>query len=175
MGTLLHTYTSFNTLQNQLFTLHFTISYSMKYILMFITFIVGALIPIQAVLNTRLGKQTGGPLMGSLLSFLTGLICLAILNLAANANAVISLKPAATAPWHIWLGGIIGAIFVGYITWINQQQGVALTFALVVSGQIFMSLMMDNFGWFGAAIQGMTPEKYVGAALIVAGVLLIKR
>lgn len=142
---------------------------------MLITFIVGALIPVQAVLNARLGKQTGGPLMGSLLSFLTGLVCLIILNLITNANAIISLKPAATSPWYIWLGGIIGALFVGYITWVNQQQGLALTFALVVGGQIFMSLLMDNYGWFGSAMQNMTWEKFLGAAFIVIGVILIKR
>ena len=41
----------------------------MRYILMFLTLIIGGMIPLQAVLNTRLGRQIGGPLMGSLMSF----------------------------------------------------------------------------------------------------------
>lgn len=142
---------------------------------MLITFFVGAIIPVQAILNAKLGRQTGGALMGSLLSFATGFICLLILNLLINSQAVLHLKPATTYPWYIWLGGLIGAVFVGYITWINQQQGVALTFALVVSGQICISLLIDHFGLFGSAIRTITLEKIIGAVFIVAGIILIKK
>jgi len=147
----------------------------MKYLLMFLTLLTGALLPIQAILNTRLGKQTGGPLMGSLLSFIVGLICLLVLNLVTNTSAVINLKPATVMPWYIWLGGFLGAIFVGYITWVNQQQGVALTFALVVSGQVFCSLVIDHFGLLGSAVRTITLEKILGAVLIIAGIVLIKK
>ena len=142
---------------------------------MFLTLLTGALLPIQAILNTRLGKQTGGPLMGSLLSFIVGLICLLVLNLVTNTSAVVNLKPATVMPWYIWLGGFLGAIVVGYITWVNQQQGVALTFALVVSGQIFMSLIIDQYGLFGSLVQPITLEKIIGAVLIIAGLILIKK
>lgn len=147
----------------------------MKFVLMFLTLMVGAVIPVQAILNTRLGRQTGGPLMGSLLSFTVGLICLLLLNLALSPANVIGLKPASVSPWYIWIGGLLGAIFVGFITWVNQQQGVALTFALVVSGQIFCSLMIDHFGLFGSYISSMTPQKVFGAVLIIAGIVLIKK
>jgi len=142
---------------------------------MFLTLLTGALLPIQAILNTRLGKQTGGSLMGSLLSFIVGLICLLVLNLVTNTSAVVNLKPATVMPWYIWLGGFLGAIFVGYITWINQQQGVALTFALVVSGQVFCSLVIDHFGLLGSAVRTITLEKILGAVLIIAGIVLIKK
>jgi len=147
----------------------------MKYLLMFLTLLTGALLPVQAILNTRLGRQTGGPLMGSLLSFTVGLICLLVLNLVTNTSAVAGLKPAIVTPWYIWLGGFLGAIFVGYITWVNQQQGLALTFVLVVSGQIFCSLVIDHFGLFGSAIRTITLEKIIGAALVIAGIILIKK
>src|ERR1044072_8690628 len=147
----------------------------MKYLLMIATFFVGAIIPLQAILNTRLGKQTGGALMGALLSFLTGSICLLVLNFIVNGNAMLNLRQSASGPWYIWVGGVIGAIFVGYITWVNQQQGVALTFALVVSGQIFISLLIDQFGLFGSAVRTITLEKIIGAALIITGIILIKK
>jgi len=88
---------------------------------------------------------------------------------------VVQLKPSSTGPWYLWLGGLLGAIFVGYITWVNQQQGMALTFALVVSGQIFISLVIDHFGLLGSAIRTITLEKVIGAALIIAGLVLIKK
>jgi transporter family-2 protein len=147
----------------------------MKYVLMIITFFVGTIIPIQAVLNSRLGKQTSGALMGALLSFLTGTICLLILNIIINGGTMFNLRQYTTGPWYIWLGGFIGAIFVGYITWVNQQQGMALTFALVVTGQIFISLLIDNYGLFGSAVRTITLDKIIGAALIVGGIILIKK
>src|SRR5438477_10410476 len=147
----------------------------MKYFLMLITFCVGTIIPIQAILNARLGRQTGGALMGALLSFLTGSICLIILNFIVNGQAILNLRQSAGGPWYIWLGGFIGAIFVGYITWINQQQGVALTFVLVVSGQIFILLLIVHYGLFGSAIRTITLEKFIGAVFIIAGIILIKK
>jgi len=113
--------------------------------------------------------------MGALLSFLTGTIILLVLNVIINGSAMFNLRTYSTGPWYIWIGGTIGAIFVGYITWINQQQGVALTFALVVSGQIFVSLLIDQYGWFGSAVRTITLEKLIGAALIIGGIILIKK
>jgi transporter family-2 protein len=147
----------------------------MKYLLMIITFFVGAIIPVQAILNTRLGRQIGGSLMGALMSFFTGTIALFVLNLIVNNHAMMNLKQTVAGPWYIWVGGLIGAIFVGYITWVNQQQGVALTFALVVAGQIFISLLIDQFGLFGSAIRTITLEKIIGAVFIIAGIILIKK
>ena len=146
----------------------------MKYVLMVITFFVGAIIPVQAILNARLGRQTGGALMGALLSFLTGTICLFILNVIINGGSMFNMRQYATGPWYIWIGGCIGAIFVGYITWVNQEQGVALTFALVVAGQIFISMLIDQYGLFGSVVRTITLEKIIGAALIVGGIILIK-
>jgi bacterial/archaeal transporter family-2 protein len=147
----------------------------MRYVFMILTFFIGAIIPVQAILNARLGKQIGGSLMGAFMSFFTGTIVLLVLNLIVNGHAIFNLRQSVGGPWYIWLGGLIGAIFVGYITWINQQQGVALTFALVVSGQIFISLLIDQFGLFGSAIRTITLEKIIGAAFIIAGILLIKK
>ena len=86
-----------------------------------------------------------------------------------------NLQTYSTGPWYSWMGGIPGAIFVGYITWINQQQGVALTFAPAVSGQIFALLLIDQYGWFGSAVRTITLEKIIGAVLIIAGIILIKK
>ncbi len=126
---------------------------------MALTFFVGTIIPMQAILNARLGKQIGGALMGSLISFFTGFIILFILNLIVNSQAIFNLRQTVSGPWYVWMGGFAGAVFVGYITWINQQQGVALTFALVIAGQIFISLLIDHYGMFGSIVRTITLEK----------------
>ena len=147
----------------------------MRYILMLSSLFIGAILPVQAVLNTRLGKQTGGPFIGSLLSFLVGLICLFIINLFANYTALSNMKLLSVSPWYIWMGGLLGAIYVSCIIFVNQQQGVALTFALVVAGQIFISLLIDHFGLLGSIVRPVSIPKIIGAILIIAGLVLIKK
>jgi transporter family-2 protein len=147
----------------------------MRYILMLSSLFIGAILPVQAVLNTRLGKQTGGPFIGSLLSFLVGLICLFIINLFANYTSLSHMKLLSVSPWYLWMGGLLGAIFVSCIIFVNQQQGVALTFALVVAGQIFISLLIDHFGLLGSIVRPVSIPKIIGALLIVAGLVLIKK
>ena len=147
----------------------------MRYILMFSSLFIGAILPVQAVLNTKLGKQTGGPLISSLLSFLVGLICLFIINLFANYTALSNMKLLSVSPWYIWMGGLLGAIYVSCIIFVNQQQGVALTFALVVAGQIFISLLIDHFGLLGSIVRPVSIPKIIGAILIIAGLVLIKK
>jgi len=147
----------------------------MRYILMVSTLFIGAILPVQAVLNTKLGKQTGGPLISSLLSFLVGLICLFIVNLFVNYTALSHMKLLSVSPWYVWMGGLLGAIFVSCVIFVNQQQGVALTFALVVAGQIFISLIIDHFGLFGSLVRPLSIPKIIGALLIIAGLVLIKK
>ncbi len=147
----------------------------MKYLLMLLTLLVGALMPMQAILNTRLGRQIGGPLMGSLISFIVGFAFLLFLNLASNPQSVGQLRHTTAGPWYLWLGGMLGAIFVGYITWVNQRQGLAITFALVVAGQLLISLVIDHYGLLGSAIRTITLEKVIGVVLVIGGMLLIKK
>ena len=149
--------------------------FSMRYILMFSTLFIGAILPVQAVLNTKLGKQTGGPLISSTLSFLVGLIALLIINLVANFSALSNMKLLSVSPWYVWTGGLLGAIYVTCVIFVNQQQGVALTFALVVAGQIFVSLVIDHFGLLGSIVRPVSIPKIIGALLIIAGLVLIKK
>ena len=147
----------------------------MRYVLMLSTLFIGALLPVQAILNTKLGKQTGGPMISSLLSFLVGLIGLFIINLVVNYSALSNMKPLSVSPWYVWMGGLLGAVYVCVIIFVNQQQGVALTFALVVAGQIFISLLIDHFGLFGSIVRPVSIPKIIGALLIIAGLVLIKK
>jgi len=147
----------------------------MRYMLMLSTLFIGALLPLQAVLNTKLGKQTGGPLISSMLSFLVGLIFLFAINLLVNYTALSNMKLLSVSPRYLWLGGLLGAIYVSCVIFINQQQGVALTFALAIAGQIFISLLIDHFGLLGAYVRPMSMSKIVGALLIIGGLFLIKK
>jgi transporter family-2 protein len=48
-------------------------------------------------------------------------------------------------------------------------------FALVVAGQLMASLALDNWGLLGYPVRPLSWERLLGTALLVAGVVLIRR
>lgn len=73
-------------------------------------FVCGALLPLQAGLNARLGKSIDSPIYASLISFIVGALAVAIyLPFARESVSWTGLK---SASLYSWLGGgIIGAFF----------------------------------------------------------------
>ena len=69
---------------------------------------IGALLPLQALINARLGAQTQGPLYASFVSFLVGICVLGVLLLATRTPLAPG-APVASLPGWIWMGGVIGA------------------------------------------------------------------
>lgn len=140
---------------------------------MLLALAAGAVLPLQAGLNGQLRGHLGSPFAAAFVSFSAGtLILLATLlilrtPLPANPQSV---------PWWLWVAG--GTLGVGYLIIsivLPPMIGVALTFGLVVAGQLGMSLMLDHYGLLGFAQHAINPWRALGAALIVAGVVLIRK
>ena len=47
--------------------------------------------------------------------------------------------------------------------------------ALALTGQVVASLLLDHFGWFGAARKPVNRERWLALLLIVAALVLIAR
>ena len=75
--------------------------------------IAGAFLPIQAGLNSRLGKAGESPLHASTISFVVGAVAL-ILYLVVTKQTV-SWSGIKAAPTYLWIGGILGAFDVTVI------------------------------------------------------------
>jgi bacterial/archaeal transporter family-2 protein len=56
-----------------------------------------------------------------------------------------------------------------------QRLGTATFVALLVTGQMLSSLVVDQYGLLGVAQHPAHPTRIVGAALLVLGVVLIRR
>lgn len=133
---------------------------------------IGMLLPLQALINASLGKQTTGPVFASLSSFAVGTLVLCAWWLAN--------KPAfdgsalARVPWWAWTGGLIGALYVAGATALIPRMGAASLICVVVFGQVAGSLLLDHFGVLHARIP-IDPLRLVGALLVVCGALLVVR
>ncbi len=144
-----------------------------KFIWILISFIAGAMLPIQAGINTRLGKAADNAVIASLISFMVGLLALLIYTMVTQQ--AYSIKGLKEAPVHAWTGGIIGAFYVTVIIFAFPKIGPGLTFALVIAGQLLLSILMEHFQLLGAHHHPINLSKVIGMLLIFVGVALIKR
>ena len=135
-------------------------------------FAIGCMIPLQAAINSQLKTPLrGSTLLAALVSFGVGTLALAIV--AASTDRVQSLAGVAEArPWQL-TGGLLGALFVFGTTLLAPRIGVAKMTALIVAGQVIVSMILDHQGWLGLAVREITPMRLAGGALVVLGVTLV--
>ena len=69
----------------------------------------------------------------------------------------------------------MGAFFVSMTLVAIPRLGAANVMALLVAGQMGLSLAMDHYGWLGVAVQPVSPWRILGAVLLLVGVVLIRR
>ena len=106
---------------------------------------VGALLPLQALINARLGALTHGALYASFVSFLVGTCLLGTIMLLVR-TPLLPAQPVAALPGWIWLGGAIGASLVLVATLLVPKIGAGALICLIVLGQVLGSLLLDHFG-----------------------------
>jgi transporter family-2 protein len=139
-----------------------------------LTLLVGALLALQAGVNTQLRVALGDPGLAALVSFLVGTLVLALLALAQRPGLP-DAAALARVPWWAWGGGALGAIYVATVTIIAPRLGAASLTILVVAGQLAMSLVLDHFGLVGFARRPLDLGRAAGVALVLAGALLTLR
>jgi transporter family-2 protein len=89
------------------------------------------------------GCIAGQSFTTSLLNFITGTTFLIILMVGGLLLGKIHFSPLPAGPWWIYTGGVIGVVYIAFISTIVQHLGV-LTFTLFsVGGQLFSSLIID--------------------------------
>jgi transporter family-2 protein len=81
----------------------------------------------------------------------------------------------ASFPAWLLVGGLIGAQFLLVSLLAAPRLGVATTVAVLIAGQLAAALVVDHYGWLGVPRQPLGPLRLLGAALLVAGVVLIRR
>ncbi len=138
-----------------------------------IAILSGAFLPIQAGLNTRLGKAAGSPVYASFISFLIG--AASVLIYAMLTRQHLSWAGLRAAPAHVWIGGILGAFYVTAIILAFPKIGPALTFGLVVAGQMIIAVLLDQFKILVTQQHSINAWRVLGIAMIIAGVFLVRK
>ena len=134
----------------------------------------GVSIVVQQVLNSNLRTALNSAAWSGFMSYLVGVVCMALLALALR-DPLPSAGVAARIPWWAWSGGLFGAIFIGLAILLVPQLGAATFIALLVTGQMLASVAFDHFGWLGLAQRPIDVPRLIGVALLIGGVVLIRR
>jgi len=152
---------------------HINLEDRMAYLLRLLAFFMGLAIPIQAAVNSALKVDLDeSTLLAAFVSFSVGTMVLFLLCLATR-QPVHLLAGVPYLPWWELIGGLLGAFFVFSTIVLAPRIGIAAMISLVVTGQIITSLFLDRVGFLGLPVREVSVAKACGAALLVAGVLLV--
>ena len=132
----------------------------------------GAGLAAQAGVNAQLRTATGSALWTSLISASLTVVLLGV-ALAVQRDPL-ATSGYARYPWWIWIGGIAGAVYVLAVVVLTRSLGVATLFGAVIAGQLSAGLIIDHFGWFNLPVHRASPERLLGAVLLVAGMALVR-
>jgi len=139
-----------------------------------IALLVGALITVQVGANTRLKEAFGEALPAVIVSSSLGVLILAAVALIGRSSWP-SAATLAGVPWWGWLGGALGAVYAIATVLLARTLGAATLIALVVTGQLVCSVVLDHFGAVGFSEHAVSVGRIAGCLLLIGGTVLIWR
>ncbi|WDY60174.1 DMT family transporter [Pseudomonas sp. PSKL.D1] len=145
----------------------------LAFVPVFMALLAGAVLPFQAAGNAAVGRALGHWLWGAFTSLtVSSLVVVAALLILRVPMP--DLGKAMQGPWWLWVGGVLGALYVAGAAALTPKLGTAGFLVLVVAGQILVSVLVDHFGLVGVASKPMNLARVAGVVLILAGVLLVQ-
>jgi transporter family-2 protein len=128
----------------------------------------------QQALNANLRAELNSAAWSGFMSYFLGVLCMVALAIVLR-DPVPSTTTMARVPLWAWSGGIFGAIFIVLSIITIPKLGGAAYIGLLVTGQMIAALTVDHFGWLGVPERQIDLPRMLGVALLVGGVVLIRR
>jgi len=139
-----------------------------------VALMMGLFMAIQPAINLELRRFVGSPAQAAMVSTFVSTISLGLFVFGYQRKPWPSFYAAISTPWWIWVGGVLGAIYVAVSVVLVSRLGTAFAYSLVVLGQMVTALVVDRFGWFGVASHDLSPGRVFGVALVISGVAMIR-
>jgi transporter family-2 protein len=135
--------------------------------------LVGAGLTVQVGMNMTIARVVGTPLWASVANFTVGLVALVATALLLGSRP--APGTVGQVPLWAWCGGLLGAAYVASVTLLGPRIGGMTLVAIVITGQLIAGLAVDHFGVLGYPQLPVTPTRWLGAGLLLAGALLVMR
>jgi bacterial/archaeal transporter family-2 protein len=134
----------------------------------------GALIAAQAPINARLRGVVDSAVGSAMVSFVIGLVILAVITVAVgDLGSVVSGFGA--GPWWAYLGGACGAVLVFATLVASPRVGVTATFVAVITGQVVCAAVIDRFGLLGQQAIALDAQRLAAIGLLAMSLVLLAR
>lgn len=138
-----------------------------------LTVFAGGLIAMQAPINSILGKSVGTFAAASV-SFVVGTIALVLITLLVGGGFG-DVGEARHLSWYYLTGGLLGAVYVTTALVAVRSLGAGGVTAATITGQLTLSLVIDQLGILGVDKKPITWEALLGVLLLACGTVLIIR
>ena len=132
----------------------------------------GFILANQSPINAKLGGIVKSPFVSSLISFTIGTIFLIVIYFVSGQHIVSIDHIVRTNPWWIWLGGVIGVVYLTSNILMFPKLGAIQTIILPIVGQVIMGVIIDNYGLFGVNQVPLSWVKISGLFILFIGIYI---
>lgn len=135
---------------------------------------VGICFGIQVAVNGQLTGVLGSAIHAGFISFTVGALALLALLVITRPSLRITVPAGEQKnPWWMWLGGVLGALYVTGVAFLSPLIGSAATVIVTQTGIIAGSLFVDHFGLLSAPRKPVQPLQVIGLVFMIAGVVVM--
>ena len=131
----------------------------------------GCAVSVQSALNAQVGRAVRSAVAAGTVSFLLGLAALVVV--VAGLLAAGHRYPALPTQWWLYVGGLLGALFVTVVAAVVPRVGVLVVTLATVAGQVVGAVLLDALAPVGG--QTLQLVTVLGALATVGAVLLAVR
>ena len=78
-------------------------------------------------------------------------------------------------PWYALLGGPLGLVVIGTLSYTVPRLGVATTFILFIATQPIIGAWLDHFGLLGVSVRSLDLSRLSGIGVLLIGAWLMLR
>lgn len=133
-------------------------------------FLGGAFITLQGVANTRISQDIGTWQTATITQF-TGFLVSLLFMMFVKDKKWKRLKN--VKPLYLTSGAFAAIIIFSNVASI-EYVGVTLSISVLLIAQLSLTFLIDGKGWFGIPKQKMRLPQFVGIAMMIAGVVILR-
>ena len=140
-------------------------------ILLAVVVLAGAVLSVQAAINGRLGESVG-VLRSSLLTFAVGAVVTGLLIFFFEPVQGVSLLD--VPKWQL-TGALFGVVYMMVMVGAVPVVGAAVATVAVITGQLAMGMLIDNFGWLGNPAIELSGSRLLAMACLALALVFMYR
>ena len=142
--------------------------------LLLLAAVAGALLPVQAGVNAQLRLPLAIRWPATLVSFVVGTVALGLVVLGARIPLPAGPRAGARCPGGTGPAASLGAVYVALIIVLAPRLGAATLIAAVVAGQMAGVAGARPLGAGRVPPHPLSPQRALGALLVIGGVALVR-